>query len=205
MKKIDSLVFDLGGVVLTDEDAGFLFYNNYLKSKIEVSDEKLAVAWHKLWYMVGEDRIDILTFYDNLQEELVGRHDPELSKRLLEEYRKYTKPLGPFYLLPHLKKVAKIYALTNMTAYGLIFKKEKYNLDKYFDLIVSSSDVKLSKPDPRIYQILIQKTGLAPKESVFIDNSEKNILAADKLGFNTIFYQNESSLDNGLKEFGITI
>ena len=55
-----------------------------------------------------------------------------------------------------------------------------------FDGGVASCEVHINKPDPRIYQALLDKYGLKAKESVFIDDRLDNIQAAFQLGFTGI-------------------
>ncbi len=205
MVKVKNIVFDLGGVILTDEDVGFLFGNQYLRSKIKARKERLSEVWHKHWQLVGEGKIDIKTFYNTLQADLTGGFDPEITEKLIEEYKKHTKPLEPFYLLPKLSKTASLYALTNIMAFGLSFKREKFGLDRYFRSIIASSEEGTSKPDPEIFRILINKTGLNPEETVFIDDRERNIDQAKRTGFKTIIYMNLENLKAELVAFGVKI
>ena len=52
-----------------------------------------------------------------------------------------------------------------------------------FDGGVASCEVHVNKPDPRIYQALLDKYGLKASESVFIDDRQDNVQAAFELGF----------------------
>ena len=57
------------------------------------------------------------------------------------------------------------------------------DLSGYFDSLVISALVGVSKPDPRIYELALEDLGVEAKDSLFIDDMEKNVLAAEKLGF----------------------
>ncbi len=81
----------------------------------------------------------------------------------------------------------------NYTLFGLTnFPAEKFSnfkqthdfMDLFLDIIVSGEE-KVTKPDPRIYQILLNRTGIPAAQSLFIDDREENIIAARKLGFQT--------------------
>jgi putative hydrolase of the HAD superfamily len=110
---------------------------------------------------------------------------------MFEEYKSKTKQLNAFKLLPNLKKNYPLYAITNIFSEGLDFKRSKYKLDEYFDIIVASSDIGISKADPRIFQKLIDSAKIMPSESLFIDDREKNTKAAKELGFETILYDDK--------------
>jgi epoxide hydrolase-like predicted phosphatase len=59
-------------------------------------------------------------------------------------------------------------------------------LDGLFDTIVESARVGLRKPDPRIYELVCERLGVTPKESVFLDDLGTNLKAARALGMTTI-------------------
>ena len=65
-----------------------------------------------------------------------------------------------------------------------------------FDVIIDSSEVKHSKPDPEIFRIAADKAGVAPNEILLIDDDRPNLVAAGKLGWHTMsfdaFYPEES-------------
>jgi len=59
---------------------------------------------------------------------------------------------------------------------------ERLDLSKYFQGIVISADVGVSKPDPLIYQMALEGLGVAPGDSIFVDDVEGNVIAAEDLG-----------------------
>ena len=86
-------------------------------------------------------------------------------------------------LLPELKKQGfKLYFLSNFPIDIFEEIKTGYYFFRYFDGGVISSEVKFSKPDRRIYEILLEKYLLTPEESLFIDDIEINVRAAEGLG-----------------------
>ena len=65
-----------------------------------------------------------------------------------------------------------------------------------FDAMIISAEVGVEKPDTRIYQIALEKLGVAASESVFLDDFAENITAARTLGMQTIhFTQTEQALE----------
>lgn len=64
-----------------------------------------------------------------------------------------------------------------------------------FDAMIISAEVGVEKPDARIFQIALEKLGVAASESVFLDDFAENITAARALGMQTIhFTQPEQAL-----------
>ncbi len=205
MIKIENIIFDLGGVVLTDEDVGFLFDNEEAKRLFNSRDEKMADAWKKNWRLGGEGKVTNLEFYNLLQKEIKDEFNEGWSKRFIRYYKERTRALESYYLLPKLKKKYNLYCLTNMTPWGFKFKKDKFKLDKYFKIIVSSSEEKISKPDPKIFKILIKKAKIKPSETLFIDDNERNTKAGEDLGFVVYKYEGIESMEKRFKELGILV
>lgn len=58
-------------------------------------------------------------------------------------------------------------------------------INDYFDGIVTSFDAKVCKPDAGIYRYAIDKLGIKPEETIFLDDAACNVEAASKLGFHT--------------------
>lgn len=68
-----------------------------------------------------------------------------------------------------------------------------------FDEVIFSAEVKMAKPQPEIYNLMLSKLGVSPDESVFIDDFEENILAADALGMHGIQFKNRDQALADLK------
>lgn len=82
---------------------------------------------------------------------------------------------------------------------------KKIDLSQYFDIILVSYMVKARKTEKEGFEYLIKKIGAKPKEIVFLDDSEKNLLAAAKLGINTILFKNKEQLIRELKKLEVDV
>jgi len=60
-----------------------------------------------------------------------------------------------------------------------------------FDVVVFSAEVKLAKPDERIYRYVLGKLAIEPHEAVFVDDFIENIEAAESLGIHTIHFKSQ--------------
>ena len=65
---------------------------------------------------------------------------------------------------------------------------QQFNIADAFHFTLTSAEVGLMKPDARIYQLALQRANAAPAQTLFIDDSERNIIAARKLGMQTIHF-----------------
>ncbi|MBI2112015.1 HAD-IA family hydrolase [Candidatus Woesearchaeota archaeon] len=95
------------------------------------------------------------------------------------------------------------YSNYNKVYWDLIIKK--IDLSQYFDIILVSYMVKARKTEKEGFEYLIKKIGAKPKEIVFLDDSEKNLLAAAKLGINTILFKNKEQLIRELKKLEVDV
>jgi putative hydrolase of the HAD superfamily len=90
-------------------------------------------------------------------------------------------------LLPELKKQGfRLYFLSNFPLDLFEEVKTGYYFFKYFDGGVISSEAKVSKPDSRIYDILLKKYTLIPEECLYIDDIEVNVRAGEAAGMKGI-------------------
>ncbi len=94
-----------------------------------------------------------------------------------------------------LRKTVKVGLISNAwTGLREWIVKEKF--DDAFDAMIISAEVGLAKPDPRIYQVALEKLGVAPSEAVLMDDFPENIEAARAFGMTAIhFTQPEKALD----------
>jgi FMN phosphatase YigB (HAD superfamily) len=98
---------------------------------------------------------------------------------------------------------APMFGLTNMSRDT---SARTFALHPAFGLlqdIVVSGEEGLVKPDPRIYAIACRRSGLAPGELLFVDDSQANIEAADALGFHTHLFADPADLGPALCARGL--
>jgi HAD superfamily hydrolase (TIGR01549 family) len=97
-----------------------------------------------------------------------------------------------------------LYALSNMPSETWPMMLEHFPLLKRFRHTVVSGDIGLVKPDPAIFAHTLRMLGdPAPSDVFFIDDSEKNIIAADALGFRTHLFRSAEGLEAALVAEGL--
>ena len=88
------------------------------------------------------------------------------------------------------EKGYKLYVLSNASKKFYKYFPRLVELD-YFDGSVVSCDVHMIKPQPEIYQYLLEKYGLNPKECLFIDDREENVAGAKAVGMQGYLFRND--------------
>ena len=177
---IKNIVFDLGNVLISFRPVEFFSKNNYpeyIKTKI-ISD----IFGSKEWSMLDNgdintsEGIDAISLRSSLNREEIA-HIFNLRTEMMFPLDQNVR------LLPELKKQGfRLYYLSNFPIDIFEEIKTGYYFFRYFDGGVISSEVKFSKPDNRIYEIMLEKYSLLPEECLFIDDVEVNVRAAEALG-----------------------
>lgn len=96
-----------------------------------------------------------------------------------------------------------LYGLSNWSAETFPYALAKYDFFDLFDDKVISGDVGLVKPDPAIFNLLLEKIDKHANACLFIDDSRANIEQAKRLGFVTIHYTSPAQLEDELTQMGI--
>ncbi|MGE5223428.1 MAG: HAD family hydrolase [Omnitrophica WOR_2 bacterium] len=76
---------------------------------------------------------------------------------------------------------------------------DRWNLLPLFDVVIISAEVRLAKPDPRIYELAVDRLGVKPEEAVFIDDFIDNVKAARDAGLYAIQFINNAQTTGELR------
>jgi putative hydrolase of the HAD superfamily len=82
---------------------------------------------------------------------------------------------------------------------------ERFQLDRYFTVFLSSGFLGVKKPDQVIYRMALQITQRSPQECVFVDDRDLNLECAITEGMHTIHYDNPAQLRHELAGLGIKV
>ena len=199
---IKNIIFDFGGVVM-DWNPRY-FFKNYFKDdeKMEYFLKNIATdEWN-----IEQDRGRSLAKGTEIQ---VEKH-PDWEKEIRAYYDNWTTMLKTD--IPQNVEVLRklehsnyeLFGLTNWSAETFPFALQNYDFFKIFKgKIVVSGVEKLIKPDPKIWEVLLERYHLKTEESVFIDDNMKNIEVAKSLGFICIPIKKDTNLEKELKDLGV--
>ena len=199
-----ALVFDFGGVLL-EWDPRHLYRKLFNEDNAAMERFLLEVDFSN--WNTEQDRG---RSFAQAVSELSMRfpHYAELIKAYDERWEESIDgPIQPVVdMLWVLKeKGYRLYGLTNWSQEKFELVQHKYPFLKLFEFILVSGSVGLVKPDPRIFAMLLKKTGYLPQQCIFIDDSLKNVAAAQVLGFIPIHFQSPSQLLDELSLHGILL
>ena len=109
-------------------------------------------------------------------------------------------------LIQKLKKdnQYRVYILSNIDRETFELQKMKYkHFFSLFDGIVTSYETNLLKPDPTIYQYLIDTYNLTPADCCYIDDQNENLITAQQFGMMTILCKKATTLASLLRHYRI--
>lgn len=105
-------------------------------------------------------------------------------------YMEAIEPVRPMQeLLEWTAERYRVGLLTNIMPGFISHMRRNGKLpDLAYDAIVDSSEIAAVKPEARIYEIAQERAGCAPEEILLIDDSRSNLMAAEKLGWHVLWF-----------------
>ena len=137
-------------------------------------------------------------------KKLFAQKGVEVSDEFIAKTCRFFRDTSTYHLrlyewsLPILQKLKengkKVYLLSNAQRSFTYHEMEKLDIVKYFDQIYISSDYGVKKPNPKFFQILMEKEGLEAKECLFLGNDQTcDILGAQGVGMDTWYVHTNCS------------
>ena len=83
------------------------------------------------------------------------------------------------------------------------YLREKFDINRYFDVISISGDLKIKKPNERIFLFTIEKLGVNAEDCIYIDDRRGNLEAAKKVGMNPILLNSRNVSYEGVSVNGL--
>ena len=200
--KIEMLIFDAGHVLI-DFDWKIVKSGFAERAKRPYQD-LAAVMGHLSSLGYEHGRISTVEFLAELNNQLQ-------SDLTLEEFKaiwilSLEENLAMAKLLESLKQqVSKMYLLSNTNEIHWNEIHSRFNIARHFDELVLSHTLGLAKPDPEIYEHVLELSGISASKSLFIDDLEINVRAAEQLGINCILFRGIEDLKSKLTSFGFSV
>ncbi len=183
-----NIIFDLGGVVVEYAPRVFLV-DHFLNEKLE--NQLYAITFgSEEWRQLDAGLITREQANAIIREKgaALGRSF-EVDVILTDWFDMLKTKDDTVQLLKRLKKRGyRLFYLSNIPTDVLeILQARKFW--RLFDGGVASCDIGINKPDPRIYQVLLQHYGLAASETIFVDDNRENAAAASQVGITGMHFR----------------
>ena len=194
---INTIIFDLGNVLVYWSP--MYVYENYFDT-----EEKRKYFFENICTSDWNEQQDEGRSIVEATEELIKKF-PEWEQPIRDFYGRWTEMLkGPVHetveIFRQLKESGKykLYALTNWQAGLFDIALVRYDFLHWFDGRVVSGEEKTRKPFPEFYHRLLDRYKVNPAEAIFIDDSLRNVKAAEQIGIKSIHFQSAEKLKKEL-------
>lgn len=202
-RQINTIIFDLGGVLI-DWQPAYVFLKEF-RGNNEKMNEFLSTVCAWEWNLNQDAGYPL----EKATQERIALY-PEYERLIKMYYGRWEEMLGLAHkdtlcILEDLKNQEKyrLLALTNWSHETFPVAQKKFPWLDWFEGIVVSGEEKLRKPDPEIYQRLLNRYKVTASQAVFIDDNADNIKAAQSLGFKTIHFTSGRILAQELEALDI--
>lgn len=205
MKKIKSIIFDLGGVLI-DWNPEYVYLDVFKGDREKMQwffDNICTSDWNEnqdagySLQKATEDRTALFPDHEEHIRMFYGRWEEMLGDAIE----------GTVGILKKLvdSKDYQLVALTNWSNETFPVALEKFEFLQWFEDILVSGKENTRKPFPDIYELTVARFNLDAKHSLFIDDNLRNIEAAKELGINTIHFESPEQLGKQLQNFDIYV
>ena len=175
-----AVILDMYGVVLKETGDDFVPYIH--RTFPNLRDEEIYEPWDKA--DVGE--LSSLEVFERLgyTGDLVQIQKEYLDTiRINEEFYTFAKKI---------KKHNRLALISNDSSEWSSYLREKYDLNAYFDVISISGELKIKKPDERIFRYTLDRLGCTPSDCTYVDDRRYNLESAQKLGMDVILFNSRN-------------
>jgi len=182
-------IFDMGGVVAYNTDV-FPSVINHLNITAEQ------------FYGFAGSSLERLLNGEISADDFWMRFSSRIGKKVSEDlFAKFFNPrldLDVTAILKQLKDNARVVCGTNTfdSHYDYLVLGGYYDL---FDAVYASNKMGVSKPHRDFYRYILMSEGVKPEDTVFIDDTEENVISAEKLGIHSIWFKNSTRLRSDIE------
>jgi HAD superfamily hydrolase (TIGR01549 family) len=201
MPTISAIIFDWGGVLIDDPAPPML---SYLSRVWQVSPQKFALAYKKYEADFQTGNISEQELWNGMAVDL-KKTIPQSKSLWGEAFRQAYSPKAEIFELAATLKSrgCKIALLSNTELPAVeFFHSQNYDI---FDALTFSCVAKTRKPEKEIYELTLQRLQVKPSEAIFIDDRKDYIRGAQRVGLNTILFENFFDVRKRLLEFLIEV
>ena len=199
---INAIIFDFGGVLINWDP--HRVFNKYFASDTQAVDAFLKEINFTAWNLSQDKGYP----FTQAVRELSAQH-PQYASLIQAYDEEWEQSISGIIaetaeILYRLKAAGcHLYGLTNWSAEKFAIVRHKYKVFDLFEEILVSGEVKLIKPDPAIYRLLLKKIKYPPEACLMIDDSATNEEASRKMGFVAVHFTSPEQLESEFRRLNV--
>lgn len=198
---INTVIFDIGKVL-----AGY-GWEKYLRG---IAPEEEAYRAVEQAVFLSPDWVEhdkgLLTEEEEIRDFISNA--PEYEKEIRQTYENLGECVWKLdYALPWVQELKSrgfcVFALSNWPKHIYDQRKDKLDFLDLMDGYILSYQEHVIKPDPAAFRLLLERYRIEPEKAVFIDDTLKNIEAAERLGIHGIHFRGLEQAKEELEKLGV--
>ena len=198
---INTVIFDIGKVL-----AGY-GWEKYLRG---IAPEEEAYRAVEQAVFLSPDWVEhdkgLLTEEEEIRDFISNA--PEYEKEIRQIYENLGECVWKLdYALPWVQDLKsrgfRVFALSNWPKHIYDQRKDKLDFLDLMDGYILSYQEHVIKPDPAAFRLLLERYRIEPEKAVFIDDTLKNIEAAERLGIHGIHFRSLEQAKEELEKLGV--
>ena len=197
-RKIKAVFFDAGDILYYRPQKQ-LNFKNFLKGKTYNPDPEMEHKAKVVRELAFQGKVDRHEYYRRLVE-LYGFTNEEIIQEGINALDLDDNTVAIYDGVPETIKALKdrgyLMGIITDTALAYTIKLkwfEQAGFGHVWDIIVSSKEIGVRKPDPSLYEEALIQAGLSPEESVFVGHKATELEGARKVGFKTVAFNYEKT------------
>ncbi len=194
---IRQVVFDFSGVLFEWDPKQFV--EGFTQDTKEQEKLMIHVLKHQDWTSLN---LGTALMAEVLPKFAARTDIPEYKMQdFIEHLQHSMQPMHKtLLLLNELKPHYALYFISNISEAFFDTLNEKYNVNSLFDGGIISGKERMIKPEPLIYQTLLERYQLTASECLFVDHTLENVHSARNLGFQVQHFQNNEYCYQGIRQ-----
>ncbi|WP_282134386.1 YjjG family noncanonical pyrimidine nucleotidase [Seonamhaeicola maritimus] len=212
---ITDVFFDLDHTLWDfDRNSALTFDKIFKLNEIDLKIEDFLFHYEPInlnyWKLYREERIDKKSLrFGRLNDAFlaIGKQiNEDLIFKLSEDYITYLTTYNFLFentieVLAYLKKHYSLHIITNGFEEVQHKKLLKSNINGFFNTVTNSEMVGVKKPNPKIFNYALEKANAKAETSVMVgDSYEADILGAQNIGMDVVFFSNNGDNKKGVKQ-----
>ena len=188
MKEIKYIVFDFGGVITKKQNEKMI---NKMCQILNIPVKNFFLLYTKGRNDYDSGLIDARTYWTKIIKLIDRQVELKDIDKLIEFDVKSWLGIneGTVKYIQSIRSKTNVALLSNIS-FDTLKKINNLYWMNYLEKKILSCEEKFSKPDYQIYDICLKKLGVEPHYVLFIDDSDANVIAAQKMGINAFKFTN---------------
>jgi putative hydrolase of the HAD superfamily len=197
---IKNIVFDIGNVMVKWSPMDIV--KNTFGEQADINTWLKCIFASPTWFELNRGEVTEAQAIDIYLS--TTSMTPEQAAMLFRQVKETQVLLGTHELLPRLQNNYQLFALTDNIHEVVHHLKQQYDFWDYFNGVVVSAEIGSMKPQPEIFQHLLNNYQLQATETLFIDDHLPNVIGAQAVGLHAFQFVGVDDCKQQLEKFGIT-